>query len=50
VILEPIARGPAEVDSVFAEIDGLLAGVPFPEPGRADDPPVAPDDRVFFEE
>ena len=50
VILEPIARGPAEVEAVFAEIDGLLGDVAFPEPRRADDPPIAPDGRVLFEE
>jgi len=50
VILEPIARGPAEVAAVFAEIDRLLAGAPFPDIQAADDPPVAPDPRVFFDE
>ena len=30
VILEPIAREPAEVAAVFAEIDRLLDGTPFP--------------------
>jgi len=50
VILEPIARGPAEVAAVFAEIDRLLAGAPFPDIQVADDPPVAPDPRVFFDE
>ena len=48
VILEPIARSPADVAAVFAEIDRLLAGEPFPDAGPADDPPVVPDKRVFF--
>jgi antitoxin VapB len=49
VILEPIARSPAEVAAVFAEIDRLLAGEPFPEIRPVDDPPVAPDERAFFD-
>ena len=49
VILEPIARSPADVAAVFAEIDRLLAGEPFPDVGPADDPPVAPDKRPFFD-
>jgi antitoxin VapB len=49
VILEPIARSPADVAAVFAEIDRLLAGEPFPDIRRADDPPVVPDKRLFFE-
>jgi antitoxin VapB len=48
VILEPIARSPADVAAVFAEIDRLLAGEPFPDAGPEDDPPVVPDKRVFF--
>jgi antitoxin VapB len=50
VILEPIARDPAAVAAVFAEIDRLLEGAPFPDVRTADDPPVAPDRRVSFEE
>jgi antitoxin VapB len=50
VILEPIARGPAEVAAVFAEIDRLLAGAPFPDIQATEDPAVAPDQRVFFDE
>ncbi|MBI3517609.1 MAG: AbrB/MazE/SpoVT family DNA-binding domain-containing protein [Proteobacteria bacterium] len=50
VILEPIARDPAEVAAVFAEIDRLLAGAPFPDPQAADDPRVQADRRAFFEE
>ena len=49
VILEPIARSPDDVAAVFAEIDRLLAGAPFPDVGPADDPPVAPDKRAFFD-
>jgi antitoxin VapB len=49
VILEPIARSPADVAAVFAEIDRLLAGEPFPDVGSADDPPVLPDKRTFFD-
>ena len=49
VILEPIARNPADVAAVFAEIDRLLAGEPFPDVRAADDPPVAPDKRPFFD-
>ena len=48
VILEPIARRPADVAAVFAEIDRLLAGEPFPDVRPADDPPVVPDKRAFF--
>ena len=48
VILEPIARSPADVSAVFAEIDRLLAGEPFPDVRLADDPPVMPDNRAFF--
>ena len=50
VILEPIARDPAEVAAVFAEIDRLLAGEKFPEAEAADDPPVAADRRRHFDE
>ena len=49
VILEPIARTPGDVATVFAEIDRLLAGEPFPDVRPADDPPVVPDKRVFFD-
>ena len=49
VILEPIARSPDDVAAVFAEIDRLLAGEPFPGVRPADDPPVAPDTRAFFD-
>jgi antitoxin VapB len=49
VIVEPIARSPADVAAVFAEIDRLLAGEPFPDIRRADDPPVVPDKRAFFD-
>ena len=49
VILEPIARDPGEVAAVFAEIDRMLAGAPFPDVQTGDDPPVAPDRRTFFE-
>jgi antitoxin VapB len=49
VILEPIARSPADVAAVFAEIDRLLAGEPFPDVRPADDPPVMPDQRAFFD-
>ena len=49
VILEPIARSPADVAAVFAEIDRLLAGEPFPDVRPADDPPVVPDKRAFFD-
>ena len=48
VILEPIARSPADVAAVFAEIDRLLAGEPFPDAKPEDDLPVVPDKRVFF--
>ena len=48
VILEPIARSPADVAAVFAEIDRLLTGEPFPDVRLADDPPVMPDKRTFF--
>jgi antitoxin VapB len=50
VILEPIARDPAEVAAVFAEIDRLLAGESFPSVETADDPSVAPDSRTFFDQ
>ena len=49
MILEPIARSPPDVAAVFAEIDRLLAGEPFPDVRAADDPPVAPDKRPFFD-
>ena len=49
VILEPIARSPADVAAVFAENDRLLTGEPFPDVRPADDPPVVPDKRVFFD-
>jgi antitoxin VapB len=49
VILEPIARSPTDVAAVFAEIDRLLANEPFPDVGPADDPPVMPDKRAFFD-
>jgi antitoxin VapB len=49
VILEPIARSPADVAAVYAEIDRLLASDPFPDVGPADDPPVTPDERAFFD-
>lgn len=49
VVLEPIARDPAEVAAVFAEIDRLLAGAPFPN-AEAEDAPVTPDRRAFFDE
>ena len=40
VILEPIARGPDDFAAVFAEIDRLLAGEPFPDVRSADDRPA----------
>ena len=40
VILEPIARSPDDVAAVFAEIDRLLAGEPFPDVRSADDRPA----------
>lgn len=49
VILEPIARSPADVAAVFAEIDRLLAGEAFADVGPADDQPVVPDKRLFFD-
>jgi antitoxin VapB len=49
VILEPIARSADDVAAVFAEIDRLLAGQPFPDVRPADDSPVAPDTRDFFD-
>ena len=49
VILEPIARSPADVAAVFAEIDRLLTGEPFPDVRPADDPPVVPDKRAFLD-
>ena len=49
VILEPIARSPADIAAVFAKIDRLLAGEAFPDVGAADDPPVLPDKRLFFD-
>ena len=49
VILEPIARSPADVAAVFGEIDRLLAGEPFPDVQPADDPPVVPKKRTFFD-
>ena len=49
MILEPIARSPADVAAVFAEIDRLLTGEPFPDVRPADDPPVSPDKRAFFD-
>jgi prevent-host-death family protein len=33
----------------FAEIDRLLAGEAFPDVGPADDPPVVPNKRLFFD-
>ncbi|MGH7101049.1 MAG: antitoxin [Acetobacteraceae bacterium] len=50
VILEPVARDPADVASVFAEIDRLLEGRPFPEARPEDDAPPAPERRPFFDE
>jgi hypothetical protein len=50
VILEPIARDPAEVAAVFVEIDRLLDGAAFPDIQTADDLPVTPDRRILFEE
>jgi virulence-associated protein VagC len=49
VVLKPIARDPAEVTAVFAEIDRLLAGESFPD-ADDDDAPVTPDRRTFFDE
>ena len=49
VILQPMARSPPDFAAVFAEIDRLLAGEPFPDVRPADDPPVAPDKRPFFD-
>jgi antitoxin VapB len=49
VILEPIARNPTDVAAVFAVIDRLLGGKPFHDVRPADDPPVAPDKRAFFD-
>ena len=49
VILEPIAQSPADVAAVFADIDRLLAGEPFPDVQPADDPPVVPDKHTFFD-
>ncbi|MGH7108744.1 MAG: antitoxin [Acetobacteraceae bacterium] len=48
VILEPIARNPADVRLAFAEIDRLLGGVPFPAAAPDEDRPPAPDRRAFF--
>lgn len=50
VILDPIARDPADVASPFTEVDRLLEGVPFPEARPEDDAPTAPDRRTFFDE
>lgn len=50
VILEPIARDPADVAAVFAEIDRCLDGQAFPDVESGDDPPVAPDRRAIFDE
>jgi antitoxin VapB len=49
VILEPIARSPADVAAVFDEIERLLASEPFPDVRPADDRPVVPDKRAFFD-
>jgi antitoxin VapB len=49
VILEPIARSPEDVAAVFAEMDRLLAGEPFPDVRPPDDPPVAPEKRAFVD-
>jgi antitoxin VapB len=48
VVLEPIARSGPDIDAVFKQIDAILAGGEFPEPDPADDPPVQPDPRKFF--
>jgi antitoxin VapB len=49
VILEPIAREPAAIASVWARIDALRGGEDlFPE-GGFDDPLSEPDPRVFFD-
>lgn len=50
VILEPIARDPAQVSSVFADIDEILAGNSFPEAQASDRAPLSPDRRDFFPE
>ncbi len=50
VILEPIARDPAEVLSVFAEIDRLLEWGAFPESEEIDAPSFMSDRRAFFDE
>ena len=50
VILEPIGREPAEVLSVFTEIDRLLEGGSYPEAEPGDDRAILPDRRVFFDQ
>jgi antitoxin VapB len=50
VILEPITRDRAAIESVWAKIDALRGGGDlFPE-GGFDDPPPEPDPRIFFDE
>jgi antitoxin VapB len=46
VILEPMKKRPVDIDAWFARLDArdfLPEGIP-------DDPPAAPDPRVFFDE
>ena len=50
VVLEPIARDPAEVAAVFDEIDRLVSDLPLAEPKEVEDPPALPDRRQFFDE
>jgi antitoxin VapB len=49
VILEPMNKPPVDLDKFWAELDALGAKDYLPD-GIPDEPPAAPDPRVFFEE
>jgi antitoxin VapB len=49
VILEPLKKPPVDFEKFWAELDALGARDFLPE-GAPDDPPAAPDPRVFFDE
>lgn len=49
VILEPLKKGPFDVEAWFARLDELGARDFLPE-GIPDETPAEPDPRVFFDE
>ena len=49
VLLEPVARDPAAMKAIFAEID-RRGGADFLPEGRPEQPPMPADDRKYFDD